>query len=241
MLDSKVKIDTPLGTISDKNEYSKQSLILNTWFHSLLYAKIQVHPCGVRMFTAKSQSSYRVKMKNDYSIDYQLSFEADVKLEDDLSARMTRIQIGLEFAQKEHQAKVNPNILSSEIVFHILGMVERNEIDTQSYAACFAPNFELLTLKSEKIDTLEKVVDWVKRVNSKWNKLLLNPTNIEVTKVTSDEIHVSFDLVMEGINPDGTNKISLTKNNWILSKSNQDADFATLKSVRAEKLDAIFI
>jgi len=108
------------------------------------------------------------------------------------------------------------------------------------YKNFFNPEFEINTLNSEKITTLPDLSSWLAKLNLKWKNLMLNPTNIEAVILPSSEIQVSFDLLMEGENMDGMKKISLSKNIWVVT-NNPLEEYARIKSMKAEALDAIFI
>ncbi len=108
------------------------------------------------------------------------------------------------------------------------------------FKKCINTEFEINTLDSKKITNLHDLSSWLAKLNLKWKSVTLNPTNIEAVILPSSAIPVSFDQLVEGENRDGMKRISLSKNMWVLTNSPLE-EYARIKNIKVEALDAIFI
>ena len=240
LLSPEIHIETPLGQISAKEQFPQKIFIFEQWVNAVHFDEIYVHPCGVRVYTAYLNSSYEVQMIDGSKVNYVVNFEADVILNDDLTYQFKRIKIKKDQKYHVFQKDIYSFLRTSELVHYSFGLLERSSDNIQLYKNFFNPEFEINTLNSEKITTLPDLSSWLAKLNLKWKNLMLNPTNIEAVILPSSEIQVSFDLLMEGENMDGMKKISLSKNIWVVT-NNPLEEYARVKSMKAEALDAIFI
>ena len=240
LLADDVKIITSLGSIYGKKDFPNRLAIFENWTLANHIADIDIYPSGVRLYTAKTTSSYHVIHPDGQIKNYSVQFEADLKLNDDFTCIFQRIVIKSEGNDNDQFTDVYHQHRANDVIHYCMGMIEKNVEDSTLFEDCFADTFEIQPLKNEPINSIEGISPWVQSLHNKWSSLSLNPVNIDAQTISDDEIVVKFDLLMEGKTDDGKTMSSLSKNQWILSNKINEA-FARVKLIQVEKLEPIFI